>query len=137
MITAIDTNVLLDLWGDDPTFGVSSREALVRADAQGDLLICEIVYAELAGRFSSQNLLDNRLADLGIEVSPLPRSSAFKAGKAREHYLRAGGKRVRILPDFLVAAHALAAADQLLTRDDGFYKKYFPTLKIIDPSRTG
>ena len=135
MITAIDPNILLDLWGADPSFGESSRASLIRADTQGDLLICEIVYAELAGRFPSQTLLDNRLADLGIEVSPLPRAAAYQAGAARERYLRAGGKRVRILPDFLVAAHAFAVAGQLLTRNDGFYQKYFPSLKIIDPTR--
>jgi predicted nucleic acid-binding protein len=130
MITAIDTNVLLDLWGADPVFCEPSKAALMRADIQGSLLVSDIVYAELAGRFASQ-------ADLDIELVATPRIAAFQAGLARERYLRAGGKRVRILPDFLVAAHAAHVADRLLTRDDGFYRAYFPKLKILDPAAAG
>ncbi|MEO0054813.1 MAG: hypothetical protein RLZZ50_760 [Verrucomicrobiota bacterium] len=137
MITAIDTNVLLDLWGADPVFCEPSKAALMRADIQGSLLVSDIVYAELAGRFASQADLDARLADLGIELVATPRIAAFQAGLARERYLRAGGKRVRILPDFLVAAHAAHVADRLLTRDDGFYRAYFPKLKILDPAAAG
>jgi predicted nucleic acid-binding protein len=134
MKTAIDTNVLLDLFGAEPTFFAPAQAALMQADAKGDLLICDLVYAELSGKFLSQSALDQKLAELGIEVIPLPRTAAFQAGLARERYLRAGGKRVRILPDFLVAAHAAATADRLLTRDDGFYRTYFPKLKIFDPT---
>lgn len=134
MKTAIDTNVLLDLFGADPIFFAPAQAALTQADAQGDLLICDIVYAELSGKFPSQSALDEKLVELGVEVTPLPRAAAFQAGLARERYLRAGGKRVRILPDFLVAAHAAATADRLLTRDDGFYRTYFPKLKTFDPT---
>lgn len=43
MITALDTNVLLDVWVSDPVFGESSRLALMAADARGSLVICEVV----------------------------------------------------------------------------------------------
>ena len=37
--------------------------------------------------------------------------------------------------DFLIGAHAFECADALITRDRGFLRKWFKTLKIIDPSK--
>jgi predicted nucleic acid-binding protein len=42
--------------------------------------------------------------------------------------------RERVIADFLVAAHASVHADRLLTRDRGFYRSRFRTLRILDPS---
>ncbi len=42
--------------------------------------------------------------------------------------------RLRILPDFLIGAHAAACADRLLTRDSKFHKTFFASLSVIDPS---
>jgi len=47
------------------------------------------------------------------------------AGQIWQKYRKAGGKRTRILADFLICAQAENHAEQLLTRDHGFYKKYF------------
>lgn len=40
-----------------------------------------------------------------------------------------------MIADFLIAAHARAHADQLLTRDRGFARSHFGDLRIVDPSR--
>ena len=52
MITAVDTNVLLEVFTADPRFGPRSREALRRCRAEGGLIACEIVWAELGGAFA-------------------------------------------------------------------------------------
>lgn len=134
MITALDTNVLLDLWVSDPAFGEKSRQAMMAADAQGSLVICEVVYAELSSRFTMQAALDRRLDELEIEVRPVTRPAAYAAGHAWARYRQSGGPRTRIMADFLIGAHAAVAADRFMTRDRGFYRGHFAKLVIVDPS---
>jgi hypothetical protein len=55
----------------------------------------------------------------------------FLAGLNWKKYRNSGGQRNRVLADFLIGANAQIHADRLLTRDRGFYKKYFKKLKLI------
>jgi len=38
-----------------------------------------------------------------------------------------------VLPDFFIGAHAQADGHQLLTRDAGRYRSYFPDIDLISP----
>jgi predicted nucleic acid-binding protein len=131
MITFVDTNVLLDVFLPDPEWGETSVLALERAFHEGSMVINEIIYAELAPQFGKKDLLDTQLARLGIRTLPLDQEAAFRAGLAWKEHGDAGGRKNRILADFLIGAHALMRAERLLTRDRGFYKKYFGSLKVI------
>ena len=95
---------------------------------QGAILICNVVYAELAHGFGSRAALNDTLGRLALTVSPIDNDAAYEAGVRWSQYRRAGGPRNRILADFLIGAHALLTADLFLTRDDGFYQTYFPEL---------
>ena len=54
--------------------------------------------------------------------------SAFAA-----HLQRRRGRAARVVPDFLIAAHAQLTADRLLARDRGYYRDYFKKLVLLEP----
>ena len=128
MITALDTGVLLDVFLDDKRHGLRSKQRLREAYDAGALVICDVVYAELAPAFGDREALDRALQEINVTLASLDSSIAWEAGRRWLRYRRAGGPRERILPDFLIGAHALMAADRVLTRDRGFYGTYYPEL---------
>ena len=128
MITAVDTNILLDVFVPDVERGRESAERLRRGYASGAVIIGEVVYAELVPAFGDRAELDEALAQINVTVSPSNSAVAYEAGIRWMRYRRAGGSRSRILPDFLIGAHALVAADTFLTRDQRFFATYFPDL---------
>jgi predicted nucleic acid-binding protein len=134
MITAVDTNVLIDVLGGDPAFGPGSREALRAATQAGALIASEVVWAETSAWYRSEREAAEALDQLRVRLVPLEAAAAFAAGAAWGGYRRAGGKRDRLIADFLVGAHASVHADQLLTRDYGFYRARFRDLRIVDPT---
>jgi predicted nucleic acid-binding protein len=74
------------------------------------------------------------MQELGIVYRPSSTESAALAGTAWRRYRDAGGPRSRLVADFLIGAHARTHADRLLTRDRGFYRRYFADLAVIDPT---
>jgi predicted nucleic acid-binding protein len=131
--TLIDTNVLLDVFSDDPEWADWSSSALADAHDTGRLLINPIIYAELSIRFDSSEMLDAALSALEIERDELPYEAAFAAGAAYLRYRRGGGSRRSPLPNFYIGAHALARGYRLLSRDRARYSTYFPQVTVIAP----
>ena len=135
MVTAVDSSVLLDVIFDDPTHVRASLVALREARAQGTLIVSECVVAEVGPALEGEQLTDF-LHDWEIRFSPSTLASATLAAKTFRRYLSRGGRRGRIVPDFLIAAHAQLHAERLLARDRGFYRDYFAELNLWNPSES-
>jgi len=157
VITALDTNVLLDVLIPDARFAEPSQRRLDAALREGGLVIGEIVYAELAAHFPNQAALTAFLADTRIRLESSRPAALAQAALAWRRYTQRRDKDVQcprcgrrqtvvcpdcatplvprqhILSDFLVGGHALAHANRLLTRDRGYYRTYFPNLDVIAP----
>ena len=95
-----------------------------------------MVWAEVATGFQRATEAAEALERLEINFSPMRMESAIAAGAGFRAFRAAGGQRQRVVADFLVAAHAEVAADRLLSRDRGFFRRFFDGLEVLDPSRT-
>ncbi|NMB24625.1 MAG: type II toxin-antitoxin system VapC family toxin [Firmicutes bacterium] len=156
MITALDTNILLDILIPNTDHCQSSKVLLDMSLQKGALIICEMVYAELAAQFGRKDALDDFLLDSNIQLYPSTVEILHLAGLKWSEYATRRAKtiicpacgsslhlncptcqrtqlpRQHILADFIIGAHALLQADGLLTRDRGYYKTYFPELRLIE-----
>ena len=103
------------------------------ATARGQVIMNDVVYAELSVRFRDIELLDAFVDDVGLKLAPLPRSALFVAGKAFSRYRAQGGSRSSVLPDFFIGAHTAILGVPLLTRDGRRYRTYFPKIELITP----
>jgi predicted nucleic acid-binding protein len=134
MITAVDTNILIDILEPDPTFGPASRDALKRSLSEGAVVACEVVWAEVAVAYGhAVEKAVEALGRMGIQYSATTSESTLEAARCWYVYLKRGGDRRRIAADFLIGGHASKQADRLLTRDKGFYRSYFKVLAVETP----
>jgi predicted nucleic acid-binding protein len=133
MVTAVDSSVLLDVLLRDELHIQKSIAALRLAHAEGSLIISETALAEICPVLA-ENEIGEALSDWNLNFVPSSKESAILAGRMFSTYLERGGNRKRVIPDFLIGAHAQIHAVRLLARDKGFYRDYFRHLKLWDPS---
>lgn len=134
MITAIDTNVLIDIFEPDPVFGQASKQALRRCLQEGSVIASEVVWAEVVTAYSNKKKQAmDAMSRIGIEYSAMTLEAALEAATCWYAFRKNNKVRDRIVADFLIGGHALILSDRLLTRDRGFYRDYFKRLKVISP----
>ena len=129
----VDSNVILDVFTQDPRWFDRSAAVLARMAGDHELIVNPIVYAEVSVGFDRIEELDAALPGESFRREPLPWEAAFLAGKCFVRYRRAGGSRRAPLPDFYIGAHAAVRGIPLLTRDAARYRTYFPRLELILP----
>ena len=133
LVTLVDSNVLLDVLTEDPTWAGWSIGALTQALDAGRVVVNPIVYAEVSVGFDQIEDLDDALPTSQFVRQPLPYPAGFVAGKAFLAYRRRGGSRPTPLPDFYIGAHAAVSGYRLLTRDASRYRTYFAGIDVVAP----
>ena len=156
MIAAVDTNIILDILIPEEPFAGSSKKLLDRHLSKGSLIIGEVVFAELSAHFPAQKELGMFLSETGIRLVYSKERSLYEAGARWAEYSRKSNKdrfscakcgnvfkvacprcaiafrkRLHVLAEFLIGAHALANADCLLSRDFGVYRVCLCDLRIV------
>lgn len=133
MATLVDTNVLVDIAVRDPHWCGWSKAQMAAAARRGAIVINSIIYSEFSVRYDRLEDVDYLLPEGLYSQESLPWTAAFAAGVAFRKYRQAGGGRERVLPDFLIGAHAAIRGHALLTRDPKGYRTYFPSVELITP----
>ena len=128
MTTLVDTSVLLDVLAPSPWRKWSEEVA-----TEDELAINQVIYAEIAVGFASQDRLERTLQGVGLVRLGLPWAASWLVARAFLDYRRHGGSRTTPLPDFFIGAHAAAAGLRLLTRDPKRVRRYFPGVELIAP----
>jgi predicted nucleic acid-binding protein len=134
VITAVDSSVLIDIFGADAKFGLRSAEAMRHCLFEGAVVACEVVWTETAVIFERDADFVEAMRTLGVIFSAIEQKTVMSSANAWRKYLARGGRSKRVVADFLIGAHALEQADRLLTRDRGFYRDYFAKLRVLDPA---
>jgi predicted nucleic acid-binding protein len=137
MKTALDSHILSALWSNEPS-ALRIETELKAARAFGSIVISGPVYVEImAHPLVSPAFVEQFLSETGIQIEfDLDARIWRKAAEAFSAYAqrrrRSGGSSPkRLLPDFLIAAHALLRADRLMTLDPGRYQQDFPELRLV------
>jgi len=136
---ALDTNVLVEIERGEPEIAARTLAAVVKAGGDGALVVCGVVVAELCAGEGSPDTLLRFLGAARISVdSNIALNVWLEAGTAFGEYVRrrktsgGGGTSRRLAADFVIGAHACTVG-ALVTSDAAFFRRAFPTLRVIDP----
>jgi len=150
----VDTNPLVYIYKNVPTYGEKFAILLGDLVRQKVLTIPKIVYGELSVIFKDISELNTFLSDTGIVVGEISKEAYVDAAERWQRYNKRRtlichqcGKKIgalichkfgetlkirqHTLSDFIIGAYALDTGKTIVTNDKGYYKTYFPELNII------
>ena len=130
----IDSNIILDVFLNDPIWADWSESKLEQYYHTNDLYINPIVYSEVSIGFERIEDLESAINRGGFKMLEIPKEALFLAGKIFLQYRKHKGVKRSPLPDFYIGAQAAVLDLELITRDIARYRTYFPTVRLISPS---
>lgn len=136
MTWVVDTCVVIDVFENDPSFGLRSATLLEQKLGEG-LSICPVTFVELAPAFEGNLEEQERfLGQAGI-ASQNGWTAADTRIAHRAWHLHIAARRSGILPkrpiaDVLIGAYA-SNRRGLITRNPGDFRRNFPDLQILEP----
>lgn len=128
-----DTNVWVDMLKRDPQWMEWSVQQLLAARSAKRLVINPVIFAEMTPMFESLDEQRRFIGASAARLMPLSDETAWHASRAYAAYKASDGKKTGVVADFFIGAQAAVEGWQLLTRDKGRYKTYFPKIKLICP----
>ena len=131
----VDSNVILDIFLDDPNWADWSESVLANYSLYETLYINSIVYTEVSIGFGKIEALESAIHKGGFQMLEIPKEALFLAGKVYLKYRKNKGIKRSPLPDFYIGAHAAVLGIDLITRDIATCRVYFPTVKLICPEK--
>ena len=129
----VDSNVILDLFLDDPAWASWSESTLEAISRSSALYINPIIYTEISVGFKRIEEVERAVALSGFHMLQMSREVLFLTGKAFLKYRKSQGTKRSPLPDFYIGAHAAVLGIDLVTRDTDRYTTYFPSVRLITP----
>jgi predicted nucleic acid-binding protein len=131
----VDSNVIIDIFEEDPRWADWSTEQIAVAGKGDGAMINEVVIAEVAPSHGSLERFLTVMESFNIGCEAICNQSAFTAGLAFLEYRKRRIGAKSIIADFLIGGHAQTLGATILTRDPRFYRAYFPTVPIIAPQK--
>jgi predicted nucleic acid-binding protein len=133
MPTIPDSNVILDLLDEQSPFHDWSMKWFETSALTDTVVTNAIVFAEASGSFVNARDARAIFEELALVYENILPEAAHQAGRAHQIYRKNGGRRDRVLPDFLIGAHASVKGYRILTRDGARFRSYFPNVEVIAP----
>ena len=99
----VDSNIILDVFTDDPNWADWSESMLEEYSNVSTLYINSIVYSEISIGFNRIEDLESAIIGAGFQMLDFPKEALFLAGKAFLKYKKNRGARSSPLPAFFTS----------------------------------